>query len=243
MTTTRIRKNQRTLTVQEWSTFVHAIRTLHDAHTPFPRWQHFVDVHAQAMDTSEGMAWGVHTMDMGGTVVPGINFLPWHREYLWRLENRLRAVSPGVTLPYWDWTVDRAIPIALTDTGDLVAWGITRNLQLDVSQLPTAAMLGAALTAGVSPPHFRAFQTALEDLHNAVHNAVGGTMGTERSPADPLFWLHHAFVDKLWTRWENQHVGAQFQPPNAGDTLRPAPLVTHKVSGLLDITALGYAYQ
>lgn len=32
-------------------------------------------------------------------------FLPWHREYLLRLEKEL-----GTTLPYWDWTVDAAMP-------------------------------------------------------------------------------------------------------------------------------------
>lgn len=243
MATTRIRKNQHTLTAQEWSTLVGAIRALHDAHTPFPRWQHFVQVHADAMDTQEGMTWGVHTMDMGGMTMRGINFLPWHREYLWRMENRLRILAPSVTLPYWDWTVDRAIPAPLAHASDLTAWGITRSPQFGVGQLPTGAMINSVLTAGVSPPDFRTFQTALEDLHNDVHNAVGGTMGTERSPADPLFWIHHAFVDKLWARWENQHTGTPFQPPNATDTLKPAPLITHKVSGLLDITALGYAYQ
>jgi tyrosinase len=155
--TTRLRKNQHTLTAQEWETFVGAIRTLHDAHTPYPRWQHFVDLHAQAMDTAEGMTWGVHTMDMGGTVMPGINFLPWHREFLWRLENRLRDIAPSVTLPYWDWTVDRAIPAALAHAADLTAWGITRNPHLDVSQLPTAADVNTTLAAGLSPPKFRAF--------------------------------------------------------------------------------------
>lgn len=242
--TTRLRKNLHALTTSEWDTLVGAIRTLHDAHTPFPRWQHFVDLHAQAMDTAEGMTWGVHTMDMGGgTVMPGVHFLPWHREFLWRLENRLRDIVPGVTLPYWDWTVDRAIPAALSHAGDLAAWGITRNPHLDVSQLPTAANVNTALALGVSPPQFRTFQTALEDLHNAVHNAVGGTMATERSPADPLFWIHHAFVDKLWAHWENLHPGTPFQPPNAADTLKPAPVITHKVAGLLSITDLGYAYQ
>ena len=243
MTTTRLRKNQRTLTASEWSTFVHAIRALHDAQTPFPRWQHFVDIHAQAMDTPEGMAWGVHTMAMPGMTMPGFNFLPWHREFLWRLENRLRDIAPGVTLPYWDWTSDRAIPAALAHAGDLAAWGITRSPRLDASQLPTAVDVNTALAVGVAPPDFRTFQAGLEDLHNGVHDAVGGTMGTERSPADPLFWLHHAFVDKLWTHWQNQHSGTPFQPPNVGDTLKPAPIITHPISGLLDITALGYTYQ
>jgi tyrosinase len=32
-------------------------------------------------------------------------FLPWHRIYLYELEQGLEDVVPGVTLPYWDWTM------------------------------------------------------------------------------------------------------------------------------------------
>ncbi len=34
----------------------------------------------------------------------GPGFLPWHREYLIRMEKALQSVNPDVTLPYWDWT-------------------------------------------------------------------------------------------------------------------------------------------
>lgn len=42
----------------------------------------------------------------------------------------------------------------------------------------------------------------LESLpHNSVHAAVGGTMLSMFSPIDPLFYLHHANVDRLWQVW------------------------------------------
>ena len=34
-------------------------------------------------------------------------------------------------------------------------------------------------------------------LHNRVHVWVGGSMGPGTSPNDPIFFLHHAYVDKL----------------------------------------------
>src|SRR4051812_25901857 len=35
------------------------------------------------------------------------SFLPWHRRFLLEFERGLQAIDPTVSLPYWDWTVDR----------------------------------------------------------------------------------------------------------------------------------------
>jgi tyrosinase len=35
--------------------------------------------------------------------------------------------------------------------------------------------------------------------HMLVHGLIGGHMGTNWSPADPLFWLHHSNIDRIWT--------------------------------------------
>ena len=40
---------------------------------------------------------------------------------------------------------------------------------------------------------------------------------------DPVFWLHHSFVDLQWTRWQQRHPGHRYlpaQPPGAGDPQR-----------------------
>src|SRR6266571_1110573 len=42
-----------------------------------------------------------------------------------------------------------------------------------------------------------------------VHSAVGGDMETGSSPSDPLFWLHHANIDRLWAKWQKQHPGVK----------------------------------
>ena len=38
-------------------------------------------------------------------------------------------------------------------------------------------------------------------LHNRVHVWIGGTMARPVSPGDPVFFLHHCFIDKLWVEW------------------------------------------
>jgi tyrosinase len=45
-------------------------------------------------------------------------------------------------------------------------------------------------------------------LHNRVHVFVGGDMSPSTSPNDPVFYLNHCNVDRIWERW--------MQPPPAG---------------------------
>ena len=44
-------------------------------------------------------------------------------------------------------------------------------------------------------------------LHGNVHSDIGGQMGAFFSPLDPIFWLHHANVDRLWTLWQRRNSG------------------------------------
>jgi tyrosinase len=39
-------------------------------------------------------------------------FLPWHRAYLWWLEQALQDQVEGAALPWWDWTTERRVPRA-----------------------------------------------------------------------------------------------------------------------------------
>ncbi|MFJ8001788.1 tyrosinase family protein [Streptomyces sp. NPDC096310] len=54
-----------------------------------------------------------------------------------------------------------------------------------------------------------------ERNHNRVHRWVGGHMLGADSPNDPVFWLHHAFVDLLWDRWQRKHPSAAYLPRTA----------------------------
>ena len=49
----------------------------------------------------------------------------------------------------------------------------------------------------------RGFRARIEGLPHAMpHNLLGGHIRTFVSPADPLFFSHHAYVDKLWAMWQ-----------------------------------------
>lgn len=57
------------------------------------------------------------------------------------------------------------------------------------------------------------------DLHNLVHRWVSGNMFDASSPNDPVFWLHHCNIDRIWALWQRQHPTAAAylpNPPTAG---------------------------
>jgi Common central domain of tyrosinase/Polyphenol oxidase middle domain len=63
------------------------------------------------------------------------------------------------------------------------------------------------------------FGTANGDLemqpHDMVHSALGGYMAVvDTSAFDPIFYLHHAQIDRLWNRWIQQG-GGRADPTDA----------------------------
>lgn len=52
--------------------------------------------------------------------------------------------------------------------------------------------------------------------HNRVHVWVGGDMGPSTSPNDPVFYMNHCNVDRIWEGWMRAH-GRRYLPnQNAG---------------------------
>jgi tyrosinase len=207
-----VRKNQSALSKAEWNRFISAVNGMHGAGAAPPAYRDFVSLHVAAMTTAQGMTWQVHTMPNMGMV--GHNFLAWHRQYLILLERRLQLLDASVTVPYWDWIADPEIPAALADQALLAQWSVSRNWHPQL--MPDQAELDAA----TGKKAFAGFQRTLESLHGAVHNAVGGTMAGAGSAADPVFWLHHANVDRIWAQWQSEHPKAL--PSNRNSTLQPA---------------------
>ncbi len=39
------------------------------------------------------------------------------------------------------------------------------------------------------------------NAHNMVHNDIGGWMPSASSPRDPIFFMHHANIDRIWALW------------------------------------------
>jgi tyrosinase len=183
-------------------------------------------------------------------------FLPWHRAYLYMFEKALQDLVPGVTLPWWDWTVHAPSPIPAA-YGDANAGGKANPLKsspiqpsgrrdpaIDHTQrqpgsagaLPSPAELAQVMANS----DYATFQTQLESLHDGVHMWVGGTMTDIWMAAyDPLFWAHHCMIDRVWYLWQLKHPGAGPPATVLGRALPPFPLT---VRDTLDVSHLGYDY-
>lgn len=98
---------------------------------------------------------------------------------------------------------------------------------------------------------------AVESIpHNILHVRIGGNGGFMSFPStaalDPIFWLHHANIDRLWEVWRNQ--GSQFQNPTDARWLTGVKFRMHDGGGqpftfqsvdVLDTTRFmhGYMYE
>jgi len=83
----------------------------------------------------------------------------------------------------------------------------------------------------------------LENRHNGPHGWVGGTMETHYSPFDPVFYLHHSMIDKLWADWEDMPGHTSFfasgTSPSSTDLAGYPGLNSND---LIDTRALGIFY-
>uniref|UniRef100_A0A914MEB5 ShKT domain-containing protein n=1 Tax=Meloidogyne incognita TaxID=6306 RepID=A0A914MEB5_MELIC len=177
----------------------------------------------------------VHTTAVQtGSAHGGPAFHPWHREYLKRYEFALRMVDPSIALPYWDSTLDGALPTPADSilfsqelmgqadsngqlrSGRFAPWRtlegnpfITRfvgsggacyqesQIQWVWGQRDIALMLAYSFPNAGCP--FQLIWNLPELTHGNVHIFVGGDMLDPRTSAnDPLFYMHHSFVDYIW---------------------------------------------
>lgn len=54
------------------------------------------------------------------------------------------------------------------------------------------------------------------NLHNRGHVWVGGSMLPMTSPNDPVFFMHHCMVDKIWHEWQIRFPNQGYLPANGG---------------------------
>lgn len=63
-------------------------------------------------------------------------------------------------------------------------------------------------------------------IHNIVHVWVGGDMVRSSSPNDPVFFLHHCNIDRVWAAWQERHPAAAYVP----DMSAPESLQFHRIN-------------
>lgn len=162
------------------------------------------------------------------------HFLPWHRDFIRRFEDALRTFHPDITIPYWNSTVDTSPSDPLWADAFLgqfdAAWGLGRAL--GSAALPTPQQVQTALGLGT----YDVFRPDLEQIiHNPPHVWVGGEMAGLASPHDPVFYLHHCWIDLLWAQWQLLHPNAPFVSSGAGFGLNdPMTSVSTTPADVLD---------
>jgi hypothetical protein len=164
-----------------------------------------------------------------------IHFLVWHRLYIWHFEKIVRKLSgkSDFALPYWDYTNPdhRTLPVLFRDTASSLFEACrfdSLNMGYAIQGPATQALDVTVLN---SQKTYQLFNSQMDAApHGAIHDYVGlgndttgqlvfrdpitgnethwGIMGYVPTAAfDPIFWLHHANIDRLWQKWNNSENG------------------------------------
>ncbi len=200
------------------------------------------------------------------------HFLGWHRAYVYYFERILRdaAGDPELTLPYWDWTDPAAqgLPAAFTDPQSPL-FELRREMNQAGSTLVPSIRVAAIQALdlrsffpangragfGVSNVQGTGKGRIEQPPHDGVHVLIGGDDGLMSDPRtaaqDPIFWLHHCNVDRLWEVWLRKGGGRANPTTNQwldetfnrlfDESGNSAPAL--KVSQLQRSTDLGYTYD
>jgi len=144
-------------------------------------------------------------------------FWSWHRMYLYYFERIVRKYSGvyGWTLPYWNYSsaTQRQLPTVFRDaTSSLFVPNPDRpNVwNTGAASLPPAHVDTSAGMAQVS--FYPGGSSSLEsNPHDNVHIDIGGASGwmgdIQAAAQDPVFYVHHANMDRLWNLWKAQGGG------------------------------------
>jgi tyrosinase len=209
----RVRKNANTLTPAERDRFVRAFAQLNIS-------GRFADFRNMHTNVSSPQAHGA----------PG--FLPWHRAYLLDLEREIQSIDQSVAMPYWRF--DQPAPniftldylgvsnalgtVQFSATNPMQFWttdgvqGINRRPLFNTTVAPPGLRTEAqTLALGNPGALYRTFRSLEGNPHGSAHVSFGGSISSIPTAAkDPLFFLLHCNVDRLWAKW--QRLNGRFDP-------------------------------
>lgn len=188
-------------------------------------------------------------------------FLPWHRGFLYFHERILRKIlGDSFRLPVWDWDNDERVPAAY---GSWAKARLSAHAHEDLAGMVNACSIQAWLfsgdyegfagyppnfiSGGHSPAGLAPAGLAPAGLHSLAHGRIAGTFGPPKTAAaDPIFYAHHANVDRFWIHWRNSH--PDFKVPDGfGDQVfcfydEDGQQRFVRSGDLLDEKRLGYYY-
>jgi tyrosinase len=169
-------------------------------------------------------------------------------------------------LPYWDWAAPGAagIPDAFTaetyeEDGQerpnplfsqpyQLPFGVdvdppTDRTWRDAGTAQQLQAIGELVAPALLESDFHAFSTLIENPHNRIHGWAGGFMATYRSAFDPVFWCHHATIDRQFWMWQ-QGAGHMASIPRAVRELpcQPFKFKDIRAQAFFETRDLGYTY-
>jgi len=245
MTAPRLRKDVRDLSNDEIKKYREAVRRMKDKGSDVPQWNGTsLTMPSTSGQDGQGFAFQalIHT---GNCPHHNWWFLPWHRVYLFYFEEILRELVDGfmpdvpLAIPYWNWTDQRAVPPIFAESMDNplfdprrhpiplrdqdVGSSVIQTTVLDVSTFEgfgSSASCSKDMATGGSP--FEAGPHGMVHVRIGWHRNVPSVRpwGDLRYPVtaafDPLFWSHHANIDRLWDVWlasDASHKNPAFDQP------------------------------
>jgi len=269
----RIRKSWYSLTPGERATFARGVRVMKSLPPTHPNsWYYQANIHGTR---SNANVLGWRTCQHGSWF-----FFPWHRMYLYYFERIMRKATgdPNFNMPYWVSSGDNSIPAEfrfpatpgnplftpdrcpLVNAGQHLPPVQTSYERAYRQNLFTAPENSSIPSFGGEmsriPTHSGARAGSLElGPHNYVHDYIGGPgrglMSDPNTAAqDPIFWVHHCNVDRIWEGW--LHVNRRHQNPVDGTWGRRTFVFFDEFAKPVYLTAdqvvntaagLGYAYE
>ncbi|RKP23385.1 hypothetical protein SYNPS1DRAFT_24559 [Syncephalis pseudoplumigaleata] len=255
------RRDIKSLSGAERNEFFEGVRRLQEEPRP-NRYDRFAYIHLQATFEAHHNA----------------KFLPWHRQLTYQFELALidATRNPNFRVPYWDWSKDSQAPaqsIIFSDswfggngrpgdscitTGRFASWKpmyregsepecLSRQFNSGDSISPFSTTDDIARLLEISS--FVDFSKEFEDVaHAQVHNNIGAGFMKMASPNDPLFWVHHSFVDKVWAHWQSRgdRMLAYNGANSDGSPARPEDplhMLGGTVGSVMDFRRLCYTYD
>ena len=213
---------------------------------------------AQAIGDDRGYQYwaGIHGLPLPISCKHHVElFLPWHRAYLYLFEKALQDLVPGVTLPWWDWTVEHAegIPAAYTPAkrrAEKPAVRLadpetrSRKAEPDADDARArAARANCRRRRVIEDGPRRARLPHLPD-RAGEHPRRRPRLDRRHDGSDPgrrlrpLFYAHHCMIDRVWYLWQLRH-GPGCRPGCSTGRSTPFPMT---VRDTLEISHLGYDY-
>jgi hypothetical protein len=126
------------------------------------------------------------------------------------------VVSRGYFAPVKPGSPSNPTPLPGWWPASLAGWNL--HAEFGTAAGPLTRNVGGSLPSvndlrtSLARTTYSAFQNMLESgagllsgnqMHNGLHGYIGGHMSSPAvSPFDPIFYLHHCNIDRLWTMWQ-----------------------------------------